>query len=38
MPGVEIWIGPGEHWSLVAGYTDQRERLETLLSTLAFSG
>lgn len=38
MPGVEIWIAPGENWSLMAGYTHQRERLETLLSTLAFSG
>ena len=38
LPGAEIWIAPGERWSLMAGYTHQKERLETLLSTLAFSG
>ncbi len=37
-PGVEFWIAPSEHWSLMAGYTYQKETLETYLYTLAFSG
>lgn len=37
-PGIEFWIAPSEHWSLMAGYTYQKETLETYLSTLAFSG
>jgi len=37
-PSVEFWIAPGEHWSLMAGYTYQKETLETYLTTLAFSG
>ena len=37
-PGAEIWIAPGGRWSVMAGYTHQRERLESLLTILAFSG
>jgi len=37
-PGAEVWIAGGDRWSLAAGYTYQRERLETLFSTLAFVG
>jgi len=37
-PGVDVWIAPGDRWSISAGYGYQRERLETLFSTLAFVG
>jgi hypothetical protein len=37
-PGVDIWLAPGERWTLAAGYSYQRERLETVFSTLAFVG
>jgi hypothetical protein len=37
-PGFEAWIAPGDRWSLMAGYTYQRQRLETMFSTLAFGG
>lgn len=36
--GAELWIAPGERWSLMAGYSLHRERLETMFSTLAFVG
>lgn len=37
-PGAEIWFGAGGNWNLAAGYSLQRERLETMFSTLAFVG
>ncbi len=37
-PGAEIWFAGGGTWSLAAGYSLQRERLETMFSTLAFVG
>lgn len=37
-PGFDLWVAPGERWTLAAGYQYQRERLETLFSTLAFVG
>ncbi len=37
-PGVDIFLSPGDKWTLSAGYVYQRERLETLFTTLAFSG
>lgn len=37
-PGAEVWIAAGDRWSLMGGYTYQRERLDTLFSTLAFVG
>lgn len=37
-PGAELWVAPGERWTLMAGYQFQRERLETMFSTLAFVG
>lgn len=37
-PGAEIWMAGGGNWSLSAGYSLQRERLETMFSTLAFVG
>lgn len=37
-PGVDVFISPGDTWTLSAGYVYHRERLETLFSTLAFSG
>jgi hypothetical protein len=37
-PGAEIYVAPGERWTLMAGYTMQRERLESMLSILAFGG
>jgi hypothetical protein len=37
-PGAEVWVAPAERWSLMAGYNYQRERLETMFTTLAFSG
>jgi hypothetical protein len=37
-PGLDLWLAPGERWTLAAGYQYQRERLETLFSTLAFVG
>ncbi len=37
-PGVDVFISPGDHWTLSAGYMYYRERLETLFSTLAFGG
>jgi hypothetical protein len=36
--GGEAWIAPGDRWSLTAGHTTSRERLDTLFSTLAFVG
>jgi len=38
MPGIDIFISPGNNWTLSAGYVYEKERLETLFSTLAFSG
>lgn len=37
-PGVDLWVAGGERWTVSAGYQYQRERLETLFSTLAFVG
>lgn len=37
-PGVDLFVSPGDTWTLSAGYVYHRERLETLFSTLAFSG
>ncbi len=37
-PGAEVSIAAGDRWSLMGGYTYQRERLETMFSTLAFVG
>lgn len=37
-PGAEVWIAPGDRWSLMAGYNHGRERLETMFTTLAFNG
>lgn len=37
-PGVDIWIAPGENWTLAAGYAYQGEKVETVFSTLAFVG
>lgn len=37
-PGAEIWIAGGNRWNLAAGYSLQRERLETMFSTLTFVG
>lgn len=37
-PGFDVFISPGDKWTLSAGYVYQRERLETLFSTLAFAG
>jgi hypothetical protein len=37
-PGIDLWFAPGERWTLAAGYSYQRERLETVFSTLAFVG
>jgi hypothetical protein len=37
-PGAEVYIAAGDRWSLMGGYTYQRERLETMFSTLAFVG
>ncbi len=37
-PGADLWIAPGARWSVSAGYVDDRERLETMFSTLAFVG
>lgn len=37
-PGAELWIAPAERWTITAGYNYQRERLETMLTTLAFNG
>lgn len=37
-PGVDLFITPGDKWTLSAGYAYHRERLETLFSTLAFGG
>ena len=34
----EVSIAAGDRWSLMGGYTYQRERLETMFSTLAFVG
>jgi hypothetical protein len=38
MPGIDIFISPGERWTLSAGYVYEKEKLDTLFSTLAFSG
>ena len=38
MLGAQIYVAPADRWSLAAGYTYQRERTETLFSTLAFVG
>jgi hypothetical protein len=37
-PGAELYLAAGERWTLMAGYQYQRERLETMFSTLAFVG
>jgi hypothetical protein len=37
-PGIDLFISPGDHWTLSAGYVYHKERLETLFSTLAFVG
>lgn len=37
-PGVDLFLSPGDRWTLSAGYVRQKERLETLFSTLAFAG
>jgi len=37
-PGVDIWFAADDKWALTAGYVYQKEQLETLFSTLAFSG
>lgn len=37
-PGAELWIVPGDRWSLTAGYTAGRERLDTMFSVLSFVG
>ncbi len=37
-PGLEVWVAPGDRWSVMAGYTYQRQRLETMFTTLAFGG
>jgi hypothetical protein len=37
-PGVDVFISPGDNWTLSAGYMYHRERLETLFTTLAFVG
>ncbi|MBP1606239.1 MAG: hypothetical protein H6Q08_1613 [Acidobacteria bacterium] len=37
-PGVDVWIGADDHWALTAGYTYNREELDTMFSTLAFNG
>jgi hypothetical protein len=37
-PGAELWIAPGDRWSVMAGYNYGRERLETMFTTLAFNG
>jgi hypothetical protein len=36
--GFDAWVAPGERWTLSAGYQYQKEKLETLFSTLAFIG
>jgi hypothetical protein len=37
-PGVDLFISPGDTWTLSAGYVYHQERLETLFTTLAFVG
>lgn len=37
-PGVDLWFAADDKWALTAGYVYQKEQLETLFSTLAFSG
>jgi hypothetical protein len=37
-PGVDLFYSPGDKWTLSAGYVYHKERLETLFTTLAFSG
>ncbi|MEW6321097.1 MAG: GSU2204 family CXXCH-containing (seleno)protein [Acidobacteriota bacterium] len=37
-PGIQFWAAPDDRVSLHAGYAYQRERTETLFSTLAFVG
>ena len=37
-PGVDLFVSPGDKWTLSAGYVYHKERLETLFSTLAFAG
>lgn len=37
-PGVDVWFAADDQWALTAGYVYQKEQLETLFSTLAFSG
>jgi hypothetical protein len=38
MPGVQAWFAPADRIAVAGGYTYQRERTETLFSTLAFIG
>jgi len=38
LPGAELWFAPTDRTALSVGYTYQRERLETMFSTLAFGG
>jgi hypothetical protein len=38
VPGIDFFVSPGDRWTLSAGYVYEKERLETLFSTLAFSG
>jgi Putative outer membrane beta-barrel porin, MtrB/PioB len=37
-PGVDVWFAADERWALTAGVVQQRENLDTLFTTLAFSG
>jgi hypothetical protein len=37
-PGFDLWYAPAEKWAFNLGYAAQREKLDTLFSTLAFSG
>jgi len=37
-PGIDVWFAADEKWALTAGYVFQKETLDTLFSTLAFSG
>ena len=37
-PGFDLWYAPADKWAFTLGYAAQRERLDTLFSTLAFNG
>jgi len=37
-PGVDLWFAVDDRWALTAGAVYQKEKLDTLFSTLAFSG